>query len=85
MAESVPGYEVLTWYGVFVPRRTPPALIERLHLAIAAAVNNQDTRERMTALGADAATNTPAEFAAMVREEIAKWGKVVRSAGIAPE
>jgi tripartite-type tricarboxylate transporter receptor subunit TctC len=85
IGESVAGYQVLTWYGVFVPRRTPPALIERLHSAIAAAVNNKDTQERMTALGAEAATNTPAQFGALVREEIAKWGKVVRGAGITQE
>jgi len=85
IAETVPGYEVLTWYGVFVPRGTSRSVVERLHSAIVAAVNAKDTQERMTALGAEASTNSPDRFAAMVREEIAKWGKVVRSAGIAQE
>jgi tripartite-type tricarboxylate transporter receptor subunit TctC len=85
MAETVPGYEVLTWYGVFVPAGTPAAIVERLHAAIVTGMAAKDTRERMTALGAEAATSSPAAFAALVRDEIAKWGKVVRSAGIKPE
>jgi tripartite-type tricarboxylate transporter receptor subunit TctC len=85
IAETVHGYEVLTWYGVFVPRGTPQMIIKRLHSAVVAAVNAKDTQERLTGLGAEAATNTPDQFAAMVRDETVKWGKVVRTAGIAQE
>jgi len=85
IAESVPGYEVLTWYGVFVPAGMPDAVVKRLHGAIGSGMSGKDMQERMTALGADAATNTPQAFAAMVRDEIAKWAKVLRSAGIRPE
>lgn len=85
IGETVRGYEVLTWYGVFVPTATPEAIVKRLHTAIVTSMNGRDVQERMTALGADAATNTPKEFAVMVRDEIAKWGQVLRSAGIQPE
>jgi len=85
IGETVPGYEVLTWYGVFVPAGTPAAIVKRLHAAIVAGMGAKDTQARMTALGAEAATNSPAAFATMVRDEIAKWGKVLRSAGIKPE
>jgi tripartite-type tricarboxylate transporter receptor subunit TctC len=85
IGETVPGYEVLTWYGVFVPTGTPAAIVKRLHAAIVAGMASKDTQERMTALGAEAATNSPAAFATLVRDEIAKWGKVLRSAGIKPE
>lgn len=85
IAETVPGYEVLTWYGVFGPAGLPAPLLKRLHGAVITAMGSKDVQERLTALGAEAATNSPSAFAAMVKEEIAKWGKVVQSAGIRPE
>ena len=85
IGETVPGYEVLTWYGVFVPTGTPAAIIKRLHAAIVAGMASKDTQDRMTALGAEAVTNSPAAFATLVRDEIAKWSKVLRSAGTKPE
>jgi tripartite-type tricarboxylate transporter receptor subunit TctC len=81
----VPGYEVLTWYGLFLPNATPPAVAKQLHSAVVASVNSQDIQEKTTALGAEARSSSPGEFAAMVRAAIAKWGKVVHSAGIRPE
>lgn len=83
--ESVPGYVVQTWYGLFAPAATPGAILKRLHTAAVTSMSSKDVQVRMTALGAEAATNSPAAFAALVKEEIAKWDKVVRSAGIKPE
>jgi len=85
IAETVRGYEVLTWYGVFAPVGTPAAIVQRLHGAIVTGMASRDMQEKMTALGADAVTNSPKEFAALVRDEIAKWGQVLRTAGIRPE
>jgi len=85
IAESVPGYAVQTWYGLFAPAATPEAIVKRLHAAAVTSMSRKDVQDRMTALGADAATNTPAAFAAMVKEEIMKWEKVVRGAGLKPE
>jgi len=85
IGETVRGYEVLTWYGVFAPAGTPAPIVKRLHGAIVAGMASRDMQEKMTALGADAVTNNPQEFATLVREEIAKWGKVLRAAGVRPE
>jgi tripartite-type tricarboxylate transporter receptor subunit TctC len=85
IGETVRGYEVLTWYGVFVPAATPASIVTRLHGAIVTGMSGREIQERMTALGAEAATNTPQEFSVLVRDEIAKWGKVLRSAGIRSE
>jgi len=85
IAESVPGYEVQTWYGMLGPGSLPDALLKRLHAAVVTSIRNKDVHERLQALGADAVTNTPGQFAAMIREEVTKWAKVVQSAGIKPE
>jgi len=85
IGETVRGYEVLTWYGVFAPAGTPAAIVSRLHGAIVAGMSGREIQERMTALGAEASTNTPKEFTALVRAEIGKWEKVLRSAGIQQE
>ncbi|MCC6534686.1 MAG: tripartite tricarboxylate transporter substrate binding protein [Burkholderiales bacterium] len=85
IGEAVPGYEVLTWYGVFVPAGTPAGIVQRLNGAIVTGMNTKEIHDRMTALGAETATNTPAAFGAMVKKEIAQWAKVLRAAGIRPE
>jgi tripartite-type tricarboxylate transporter receptor subunit TctC len=85
IAETLPGYEVLTWYGLFAPAATPPTIIKRLNASLTSAMNHKETQERMTALGAEARTTSPSQFAAMVRDEISKWADVVSSAGIRPE
>lgn len=83
VAESgVPGYEASGWFGVLVPAGTPPPIIERLNNAIAKGMSSADARERLGALGGDIATGAPEKFAAHVRTESAKWGKVIRSIGL---
>jgi tripartite-type tricarboxylate transporter receptor subunit TctC len=85
IGETVPGYEVQTWYGVFGPASLPNGLLKRLHAAVVTAIGNKDVQDRLQALGADAVTSTPGQFAATIKEEITKWAKVVQSAGIKPE
>jgi len=75
--------EADNWYGMFAPARTPPAIVARLHDTAIAALKSPAVREKLIAQGAVLIGNTPAEFAAFMREEIAKWGKVVATAGIA--
>jgi tripartite-type tricarboxylate transporter receptor subunit TctC len=76
MAETIPGYEVLNWWGVVAPAKTPAAVVERLNAEIVRFMAKASSKERLVAEGAEAAAGTPAEFAAMLRNEIAKWGKV---------
>lgn len=85
IAESVAGYEVTTWYGLFAAAKTSPAIISRLHAVLAAALSGAETRQRLSALGAEASGLAPEKFAPMIKTEIAKWAKVVNAAGIRPE
>ncbi len=86
IAESgVPGYEIGNWFAIVAPAATPKSVIARLHAETVKAVNAADTRKRFIELAADPIGSTPEELAAYNRSEIAKWAKVVKSAGIKPE
>ena len=79
---GVPGYEISTWYGIWAPARTPPAIIARLQQAVAAAARNPETRARFDALGAEPVADSPEDYARFVRAEYDRWGKLVRDARI---
>jgi tripartite-type tricarboxylate transporter receptor subunit TctC len=86
LAEAgVPGYEANNWNGVVAPRGTPRAVIDRLQREIAAVLKEPQTTERLAAGGLEPIGDTPAEFAKYLRSEAAKWGKLVRTAGIKAE
>jgi tripartite-type tricarboxylate transporter receptor subunit TctC len=86
VAESgVPGYEVATFYGVSAPAKTPRPVIDKLHAEIVRALNSPDLRERLQGLGADPVGNTPEQYTAFMQNEIAKWTKVIKAAGIKGE
>ena len=79
---GVPGYEAIGWFGTVAPANTPPAVIQRLHREIVAALQDAEIRERAISAGAEPFTNTPQEFAALIREETRKWAEVIRTANI---
>jgi tripartite-type tricarboxylate transporter receptor subunit TctC len=82
MAESgLPGFDVVSWYAIFAPAGTPPAIIEILNRDINDSLRDADVRERMTRIGLDPVGTTPAALEQHVKTEIAKWGKVVRDSG----
>jgi len=82
VAESgYPGYEDYTWIAFFAPSGTPKPVVDKLNHDIAALLQLADTRERLATLGFDAIPNTPEQFTAYVRTEVAKWGKVIRESG----
>lgn len=86
VAESgVPGFDVSSWFGVLAPAGTPREVIDRLHTEIARILTTREVKERLAADGAEPVGNTPQEFAAFIRSELVKWGKVVKGAGIRPE
>ncbi len=86
VAESgIPGYEVTTWYGVSAPAKTPRPIIDRLHSEIVRALKSPDLMARFKDLGADPVGNTPEENTAYVQNEINKWAKVLKAAGIKGE
>ncbi|MEP7183052.1 MAG: tripartite tricarboxylate transporter substrate-binding protein [Betaproteobacteria bacterium] len=86
VAESgVPGFVSDTYFGVFVSAGTPPEVVAKLNAEVNAALKAPDFRERLAGLGADAVGGTPAEFAATVKSETAKWAKVIRESGVKAE
>jgi tripartite-type tricarboxylate transporter receptor subunit TctC len=86
MAEAgFPGVEASGWNGIFVPVGTPGAIIHRLQEEIAKVLRYKDVEEDAARLGTQGGGERPEEFAAYVRAEIEKWGKVVKDAGIKPQ
>jgi len=86
IAESgLPGFEASIWQGIFVPARTPPEIITRLNREFVATLNAGDIKEQLRVQGLDSLPSTPEQFGAYVREEIAKWAKVIQVSGARAE
>jgi tripartite-type tricarboxylate transporter receptor subunit TctC len=82
IAESLPGYEVTTWYGLVTTAGTPAAVVARLHEETVKAVASAEIRNKLAAVGVAAETNSPEAFSAMIRAETLKWGKIIKAAGV---
>jgi tripartite-type tricarboxylate transporter receptor subunit TctC len=79
IAESgLPGFEVLTWFGILAPNGTPREIVNRLNGEILQVVSQPAMNEQLLKMGFEIVPNTPDEYAAFVREEHARWGKIVR-------
>ena len=78
---GLPGFNVTSWYGVFGPAALPKELVTRLNNDIVSIVGAADVKERLASLGAEPAPMSPEDFGRHVREEIAKWAKVVKDSG----
>ncbi len=86
MIESgVRGYESSTWYGLLAPKATPRAIVTKLNREVVAIVNLPDIKAHLLAEGAEPVGNTPEQFGEIIKSDIAKWGKVIRSAGLRAE
>jgi tripartite-type tricarboxylate transporter receptor subunit TctC len=86
IAESgYPGFEVVGWFGILAPAKTPPAIVAKLHDEIVRVLKMPDTRQRLVSQGADVVASTPGEFAAYIKSETERWAKVIKSAGIQME
>jgi len=86
IAESgLPGYEAAISYGIFLPAGASPALVSRLHAAVDATVRSPDVAAKFTDLGADPQFGTPSEFAAYVADDLAKWARLAKEAGLKAE
>ncbi|HEY7302345.1 MAG TPA: tripartite tricarboxylate transporter substrate binding protein [Xanthobacteraceae bacterium] len=83
--DFVPGYEASQWYGLGAPRRTPAGIVERLNREINAALSDPGMKARLADLGGEPLAGSPADFGKLIAEETAKWGKVVKFAGLKPE
>ena len=76
------GFEVLNWFGVAAPARTPPDIINRLNATIVKSLQIRDVREKLTSEGSEIVGNTPPEFTAFLKRDIARWAAVIKAAGI---
>lgn len=86
LAESgVPGYEATSWNGIFAPAKTPRAIINKVHAEVVKALQSPDVREKLLAMGSDPVGSTPEEFHAYIKQEFARWGKVIRDNNIRAE
>jgi tripartite-type tricarboxylate transporter receptor subunit TctC len=80
---GLPGYVVITWYGVFAPAGTPTAIVNRLHADTVKAMQTPDTRSKLEGIGADGTVSrSPEEFAALVRADTARYAKIVKDIGL---
>ncbi len=82
IAESVPGYGLDPWLGLFVPAKVPPEIISKIHAEVVRILGSPDLKAKLGPQGIELATNSPAEFARFIREDNAKWGKMIKEAGI---
>jgi tripartite-type tricarboxylate transporter receptor subunit TctC len=82
---GVRGYESSTWYGLLAPKATPRAIVVKLNREVVAIINLPEVKSHLLAEGAEPVGNTPEQFGEFIRSEIAKWGKVIRSAGLRTE
>jgi tripartite-type tricarboxylate transporter receptor subunit TctC len=82
IAEFVPGYDVSSWFALFVAAKTPPEIIAKLHRDAVAALHHPPVKARYAQLGASVVASTPAELAAHLKSEMERWGPVIKAAGI---
>jgi tripartite-type tricarboxylate transporter receptor subunit TctC len=82
MAEAgLPGFDISTWYGLFAPAGTPPAIVARWNADVTRILNSPDVRARLVADGAEPAPNTPEQFAQMIASELTKYARIVKISG----
>ena len=78
----LPGFEVGAWQGVLAPAKTPPEIVNRLNAEVMKALGTTEVREKLLAQGAEILGSTPEQYAAYLKSEIERWGKVIKSSGV---
>jgi tripartite-type tricarboxylate transporter receptor subunit TctC len=85
VAETLPGYEASSFYGIGTPRNTPAEVVEVLNQAVNAGLADPKLRARLADLGSVPLPGSPATFSKLIADETEKWGRVIRFAGIKPQ
>ncbi|MCX7245927.1 MAG: tripartite tricarboxylate transporter substrate binding protein [Burkholderiales bacterium] len=80
-AAKLPGYEATSWFGIVAPANLPPEILKQTSATLMKAINSPAVREKYLAMGAEPVGNTPAQFTTFIKNEIAKWTKVVKDSG----
>jgi len=81
LAETLPGYEAIGWFGVLAPAGTPAPIVGALNSGFVRVLNLPDVRQLLADQGMEAAGNSPEQFAELIRRDLAKWAKVVKDSG----
>jgi tripartite-type tricarboxylate transporter receptor subunit TctC len=82
IAETLPGFSAVAWFGVLAPARTTDAVIARLSAEFDRIVHEPDTEKQLSAIGGEPVGGSPASFAAFIHQEISRWIRVAKEAGI---
>jgi tripartite-type tricarboxylate transporter receptor subunit TctC len=82
---GMPGVDSNNWYGLFAPRKTPPAVIEKLNAAVRKALATSEVAGKLSSTGAEPAASSPQELAALLQRDTAKWGELIRAKKIVVE
>ena len=85
ISETLPGFDVKNWIGLFAPVGTPPAIVKKLHVEVGKIMQQPAVQKKLESEGAKYYAMSPEAFGAFQRKEAARWGKVIKSAGIKPE
>jgi tripartite-type tricarboxylate transporter receptor subunit TctC len=85
VADFVPGYEASAWYGIVAPKGVPGEIVATLNREVEAILADPKVKSQLGDLGASLLPGTPADFGKLIADETAKWGKVIKFAGIKPE
>lgn len=85
ISDTVKGFELITWYGVFAPARTPPAIVNRLNAEITKVLNDPETNGRLAAQGLEPSPMTAAELKRYTEQDVSRWARLIKAAGIKAE
>ncbi len=85
IAETVPGYEVSSWFGFSAPAKTPASIVDKFAADVKIALADPDVRKKLEGLAAEPVGSSPAEFTAFIKKESAQWGKLIKEQGISAE
>ena len=82
---GLPGYDMYPWLGMFVPAKTPPEVVAKINAEISRILNSAEVKAKLVPQGMDIATGSPEQLTRIIRDDDARWGKVIRDAGVKPE
>jgi len=82
---ALPSFNASVWFGIFAPKGTPPAIVDKIHRDITKVLQNPEAREKLLALGVEISGKDPGAFSQIVRDEVALWKEVAQKAGVVPQ
>lgn len=85
ISEVVPGFELITWYGIFAPAKTPAGIVKRLNAEITKVLNDPESRDRLAAQGLEPMPMTPDELKRYTEQDVSRWARLIKAAGIGAE